>query len=172
MCVHDTFTNVFILTLFLWSFTIVTNHAQSCTITPPPPPLSRPSLPPPLSRPSLPPSLSPPSPSLPVCSMLSHTVPSAGRGSGWRSTSLLWRATSESSARTTPSAGDHLARERERQKERQESTGLVQSHCVSVHCVSSPCSQYYETHAFLRDEEVVSPLQQLLAGLSQINFNM
>ena len=33
-------------------------------------------------------------------------------------------------------------------------------------------SQHYEGHAFMRDEDVVQPLQQLLGGLSQINFNM
>lgn len=38
--------------------------------------------------------------------------------------------------------------------------------CIAVY------SQHYESHAFVRDEDVVGPLQQLLAGLSQINFNM
>ena len=34
------------------------------------------------------------------------------------------------------------------------------------------CSYYYESHAFLRDEEVVSPFRQLLTGLSQIGFDI
>ncbi|XP_019855820.1 PREDICTED: uncharacterized protein LOC105313847 isoform X2 [Amphimedon queenslandica] len=33
-------------------------------------------------------------------------------------------------------------------------------------------SYYYESHAFLRDEEVVSPFRQLLTGLSQIGFDI
>lgn len=33
-------------------------------------------------------------------------------------------------------------------------------------------SQYYESYSFLRDSEMVAALTQLLAGLSQINFNM
>ena len=34
------------------------------------------------------------------------------------------------------------------------------------------CSQYYEVYAFLRDEEVVSPLKHMLTGLSQILFDI
>ena len=33
-------------------------------------------------------------------------------------------------------------------------------------------SQYYESYGFLRDTEMVAALTQLLAGLTQINFNM
>ena len=33
-------------------------------------------------------------------------------------------------------------------------------------------SQYYEAHSFLRDEETVSAMKQLLAGVSQISFNI
>ena len=46
--------------------------------------------------------------------------------------------------------------------------GMCMYYCVYFLSLS----QHYEVHAFLRDEEVVGPLQQLLGGLSQINFNM
>lgn len=44
--------------------------------------------------------------------------------------------------------------------------------CIAVCALLSLCSQHYEVYAFIRDEDVAGPLQQLLAGLSQINFNM
>ena len=51
--------------------------------------------------------------------------------------------------------------------------------CVSIaHALSLSLfvlwfySQHYEGYAFMRDEDMVGPLQQLLGGLSLINFNM
>ena len=34
------------------------------------------------------------------------------------------------------------------------------------------CSQYYESHAFLRDLEMREALKYLLTGLSELNFDM
>ena len=48
----------------------------------------------------------------------------------------------------------------------------LESYIIVLTQDSKLLTQYYESYGFLRDSEMVAALTQLLAGLTQINFNM
>ena len=48
----------------------------------------------------------------------------------------------------------------------------LESYIIVLTQDSKLLTQYYESYGFLRDSEMVAALTQLLAGLTQLNFNM
>jgi len=48
----------------------------------------------------------------------------------------------------------------------------LESYISVLHQDASLLGQYYDTYSFLRNAEMMSALQQLLVGLSQLTFNM